>query len=283
MTRAAERLIVCGTKGVNKSPDGCWHQLVLDALKPESVESEDADVGTIWRFSKSRGAAMQELGDKTASPIELPAWLRASVTTKPPALRMLTPSDTSATDEPHRFATGADRASALLRGSLTHRLLQSLPDIAADRRGKAMQAYLARAGRKLPVEEREKISEQVLQVLEHPRFSALYASGSRAEAPIVGRIKLGGETVAVAGQVDRLVVTQDAVLIADFKTNRPAPRRIADVPLAYVRQLALYRAVLEKLYPQRTVRAALIWTEVPDLMELSGDALTAALKQITPA
>ena len=62
MTRAAERLIVCGTKGVNKSPEGCWHQLVLDALKPESVESEDADVGTIWRFSKSTGAPAQEIG-----------------------------------------------------------------------------------------------------------------------------------------------------------------------------------------------------------------------------
>ncbi len=69
----------------------------------------------------------------------------------------------------------------------------------------------------------------------------------------------------------------------DFKTNRPAPRRIEDVPPAYVRQLALYRAVLTKLYPGKRVRAALIWTEVPDLMELSGEALDAALAQVTSA
>ncbi len=56
-------------------------------------------------------------------------------------------------------------------------------------------------------------------------------------------------TVRVSGQVDRLVVTADAVLIADYKSNRPAPRRIEDVPPAYVRQLALYRAVLTRLYP----------------------------------
>ena len=73
----------------------------------------------------------------------------------------------------------------------------------------------------------------------------------------------------MSGQVDRLPVTQDAVLIADFKTNRPAPRQIEEVPSGYVHQLALYRAVLMKLYPDRPVRAALIWTEVPDLMELS--------------
>ena len=97
------------------------------------------------------------------------------------------------------------------------------------------------------------------------------------------RVKIGAETVAVAGQIDRLAVTPDTVLIADFKTNRPAPRRIEDVPPAYLRQLALYRAVLAKLYPGRAVRTALIWTEVPDLMELSADVLEAALVRVTAA
>ena len=87
----------------------------------------------------------------------------------------------------------------------------------------------------------------------------------------------------VSGQIDRLAVTQSSVLIADFKTNRPAPRRIGDVPPAYLRQLALYRAVLQKLYPNKIVRAALIWTEVPDLMELSSEVLDAALAPVTSA
>jgi ATP-dependent helicase/nuclease subunit A len=283
MTRAAERLIVCGTKGVNKSPEGCWHQLVLDALKPESIASEDADVKTIWRFSKSTGAPAQEIGNTSDRQVVVPGWLRAPVKPRPPAVRMLTPSDAGGDDAPHKFATGADRTLALLRGTLTHRLLQSLPDIPQANRAKALQKYLARAGGKLPAADREQLAAQVLRVLEDSRFHALYAPGSRAEAPIVGRIKIGDETVHIAGQVDRLAVTQDSVLIADFKTNRPAPRRIGDVPPAYVKQLALYRAVLEKLYPDRPVRAALIWTEVPDLMELSGEALDTAFTQITPA
>jgi ATP-dependent helicase/nuclease subunit A len=90
-------------------------------------------------------------------------------------------------------------------------------------------------------------------------------------------LDLGGEMVPIAGQVDRLSVTQGAVLIGDFKTNRPPPRRIEEVPSSYVRQLALYRAVLTKLYPDRPVRAALIWTEAPDLMELSAEVLNRAL------
>ena len=54
----------------------------------------------------------------------------------------------------------------------------------------------------------------------------------------------------VSGQIDRLVVTPDAVLIVDFKTNHAPPANAADAPPAYVRQLALYRAVLGRLYPE---------------------------------
>jgi ATP-dependent helicase/nuclease subunit A len=88
---------------------------------------------------------------------------------------------------------------------------------------------------------------------------------------------LGNKTVLISGQVDRLSVTETAVLIGDFKTNRPAPRRIEEVPPTYVRQLALYSAILARLYPDRPLRAALIWTEVPDLMELSAEILERAL------
>jgi ATP-dependent helicase/nuclease subunit A len=76
-----------------------------------------------------------------------------------------------------------------------------------------------------------------------------------------------------------LVVTPDAVLIADFKTGRKTPDRFE----GHAKQLAHYRALLQKIYPGRTVRAALVWTEVPDLMELSADDLDAALASVTLA
>jgi ATP-dependent helicase/nuclease subunit A len=81
--------------------------------------------------------------------------------------------------------------------------------------------------------------------------------------------------------VDRLAVTEESVLIADYKTNRPAPRCLAEVPDAYVAQLALYRAVLGELYPDKRIRAALVWTDVPDLMEISDASLDAALATVT--
>jgi len=270
LTRAAERLLVCGAKGVNKAPAGCWHDLVLGPLQSLSEEDSDAD-GKIWRFRKSASTAKESGAPATEKRMVLPAWLTTNAPPSPPAPMIIRPSD-MADDEPRRGAsTGRD--AARLRGTLTHRLLQSLPDIPVARREKAMEEFLARRGGKLPADQRAALSREVLMVLEHKDFAALFSPGSRAEVPIVGT--LGGEKVT--GQVDRLAVTQDAILIADFKTNRNPPRRIEEVPGSYVKQLAAYRAVLMKLYPGKPVRAALIWTEAPDLMELSPTVLERAL------
>jgi ATP-dependent helicase/nuclease subunit A len=155
--------------------------------------------------------------------------------------------------------------------------MQALPDIAPERRANAARDYLARAAREMSGEDRTQIAAQAVRVTEHSHFAALFGPDSRAEIPVVGRLRIEGEYVRVSGQIDRLVVAGDAVLIADFKTDRAPPARIEDVPEGYVRQLALYRAVLAQLYPDRPIRAALIWTELPELMELSASALDAAL------
>ena len=288
MTRAAERLVICGAKGANKIPDGCWYQLVENALTPDCVaEPADDGGGDVWRYRKTASRNIEpQKSEKNilpaaSKPSSAPKWLTSNASSEISGVRTITPS--SAEDDDARPPAAGGRAAALLRGALVHRLMQSLPDISAERRRKAAQDYLARAGVKLAAEEREQLAEQVMLVLEHPDFYELFTPGSRAEVPIVGRLILGGATVRVSGQIDRLVVTQASVLIADFKTNRPAPRRIEAVPPPYVRQLALYRAVLAKLYPDKPIHAALIWTEVPDLMELSGEALDAALARVTSA
>ena len=78
---------------------------------------------------------------------------------------------------------------------------------------------------------------------------------------------------SISGKIDRLAVTPEKVLIVDYKTNRPPPEAASQVALAYRRQLALYRALLAEIYPGRTVRAFLLWTAVPLLMEIDAKTL----------
>ena len=285
MTRAAERLIVCGTQGAKKIPDGCWYDIVHAALRDRCVEEEaDDGDGEVLRYRKGEaqpGAASERQTSKPSKAAALPCWLSRKAEAEHPAVRTIRPS--SAEEDGARPAPSAGASAALKRGSLVHRLMQSLPDIPAERRASAAADYLSRAGSDLPPEERAKLAIQVMRILDDARFRALFAPGSRTEVPIIGKLDIAGREVRVSGQIDRLAVTPEAVLIADYKTNRPPPSRIGEVPPAYLRQLALYRAVLARLYPGRAVRAALIWTEVPDLMELPAEVLDAALAQVKPA
>src|SRR5690606_24075000 len=103
-----------------------------------------------------------------------------------------------------------------------------LPDIPPERRADTARAYLDRAGRDdFTGLEISKMTAQVLAILGDVRFAPLFGAGSRAEVPIVGRIvRAGRAALRVSGQVDRLLVTPDVVLIADYKTNHAPPRSL---------------------------------------------------------
>ena len=279
MTRARERLIVCGVDGERKRAEGCWYDLVLDALEADCArESADDGEGEVLRYRKTPEvpAAAEPAGKAPAPPMALPDWLTSKAKAASPRARPITPSafvEEPAPMEP--FGPGSARQRAILRGTVVHRLMQSLPNLAPERRGEAARRYLARQ-RDLSATEQDEIAGKVLALLADPRFAPLFAPGSRAEVSIAGRL---GEQ-PLSGQVDRLVVTPQEVLIADYKTNRPAPQSLAEAQSrhgSYVIQLALYRAVLMRLYPDRPVRAALLWTETPELMEIPAETLERAL------
>ena len=77
----------------------------------------------------------------------------------------------------------------------------------------------------------------------------------------------------LSGRLDRLVVSDGAVAIVDYKTNRPPPERPEDVAPVYLRQMAAYRAVLAQIYPGFTIDCCLLWTDGPRLMSLPGALL----------
>jgi ATP-dependent helicase/nuclease subunit A len=130
----------------------------------------------------------------------------------------------------------------------------------------AAAAWLERTGRALGGEACSALIDEVLAVLEHPQHAPLFGPGSLAEVPVGGMI---GERL-LSAQVDRLVVTADAVIIVDYKTDRPAPVRPEAVPGRYLAQMAAYRAALRLIYPSRQVHCAILWSDVPALMVLPG-------------
>jgi ATP-dependent helicase/nuclease subunit A len=283
MTRAADRLIVCGSVGKNKKmPPGCWYDLIeqgLQATDQLTEEPGDLEEMTVRRYRKSAPETGALPAAPAAKPSGLPDWLNQPAPAEAAPKRWLRPSGTG--DEDRRTFTerANERRSAMARGTHVHRLLQSLPDVPVAVRAETTRSYLARQST-LSDKDRAEIARLVLRLLADLQFDRLFLPGSRAEVSIVGHHK--GDPVS--GQVDRLLVTPDEVKIVDYKTNRPAPKSLAEARSKhpdYVRQLALYRAVLAKLYPGRRVRAALLWTDTTNLMEVPGEDLDAALDILT--
>jgi ATP-dependent helicase/nuclease subunit A len=160
-------------------------------------------------------------------------------------------------------------------------MLQSLPELAADRRREAADRYMARNASDWADAERAALADQMIRLIEDARFAPLFAPGGHAEVPVVGRIdRVGRAPLAVSGQIDRLIVTTSEILIADYKTNHAPPRDVAGVPPVYRQQLALYRALLMRLYPGRVVHTALVWTETPEIMEIPAGILDDEMTKI---
>lgn len=287
LTRARDRLYVCGYQGKGEIKAETWHATVGAAMAtlPDAERIAQAGGSQILRLTspqrvvRDAGPAAVPLGE-----VALPAFARTQAPAEPPPLRWLAPSALSdgEGEPPARspLAGAAADRTRFLRGRLIHRLLEMLPGLARDARAGAARAYLALPIHGLDAGAQDEIAETALRIMEDARFAPLFSASSRAEVPVAGLLTTPGGPVPLAGVVDRLAVTDTHVLVIDYKTNRPPPRTADAVPRLYVRQMAAYRQVLRRIYPDRAVECALLWTEGPDLMRIADAAMDEALAEL---
>jgi ATP-dependent helicase/nuclease subunit A len=300
MTRAEDRLIVCGYHGKLARSPATWHSIAERALVGiEETEQRvhEATGEPVYRY-RSRVLPAVEVEEQDAGPaapeaVILPPSLFKELEREDDLPRPLSPSGAFLLVEDAREPVVSSRSPVLdgedepgfaaARGSAIHKLLQVLPDMPPEGRAAAAGRFLGQVAADWDQADRDGAWTQVETVLDDPDFAPLFSPASRAEVAIMGEIVVRGKQRQVSGMIDRLAVTDTAVLVADYKTNRPPPATLAEVPQAYVLQLALYRELLRPLYPGRTVKAALLFTETPELMELPDAALDDVLARLTRA
>jgi ATP-dependent helicase/nuclease subunit A len=292
LTRAEDRLLVCGWQRRRPKtadwPEGCWYDLVAQGFSRAGAAEQPfapADLGappearfagtTLRRLDCAQTEAPKPDGRDAPPPraADLPPWALVPAPAEA-GHAVLAPSAVPAEDEtpaaaPHGSADPTGQR--FRRGRLVHALLQHLPDQDPAAREAAARAFLARPGHGLDAAEQAETLAEVLALLAQPDLADALGPGSLAEAPIAGRL---GDRL-VSGQVDRLLVAPGRVLVLDYKTNRPPPVALEQVPPIYLRQMAAYRAVLRLAFPGRAVDCALVWTHGARLMRLPGELLDA--------
>ena len=275
LTRARDRLIIMG-RGSGRSKagfeDGSWWAVLTETFQRQEAEVREVE-DEVLRFGVDP-TVLPPASTESLAASTVPDWARAAPAPDT-AARFVSPSTMEGAvriPAPSPLAQAGASLGRFRRGDLIHRLLERLPDIAADERPSAALRMLSRE-RDVSNDQRQEMIGSAMAVLDDPRFAPVFAEGSRPEVALTGAV--GG--VAISGRMDRLVVTSEQVLVVDFKSNRPAPARIEDADPAYVLQAALYVSILRQLYPDRPVEAALVWTDGPKLMPVPSAMIDAAL------
>ncbi len=279
LTRAQDRLVVCGAWHRQDSKTGSdkasWYALASQAMERLAATGVAEKTETGYRLGPApRGARNAESSPAPRAPAP-PNWLRQDAPPEPPATQIVSPSSLGDGEPPTNPPFGPGRAERFRRGTLIHQLLEGLPEIAPHSRRKAGRDFLVRQPN-LSRAERGEMLEAAMGVLEDERFFMVFAPGGRAEAPVIGPL---GDRI-VNGRVDRLVLTDNEILIVDYKTDRPAPATPADVGEAYRTQMAAYRCILSQNWPDRPVRCLLVYTDGPKLMEIPAADLDRALQRV---
>jgi ATP-dependent helicase/nuclease subunit A len=286
LTRARDRLILCGRVAADAKEENVkgWYRAIRSGLAHEAVAHKvraTASGGMDFERFGADPVALGAAAIAAADAVVLPAWTQQPPSPEPPATRYASPStawEDGAAVAPSPLA-GAANLGRYRRGEIIHRLLQILPDVQPSERRSAATRLLA-AQAELTDAQRGEMAAAAFGVLDDPVFAEVFAPGSRPEIAIAGTAPQLPADLRISGRVDRLFVGATRVLVADFKTNRPAPRRIEEADGAYVLQMALYWAVLKALFPDRKVEAALVWTDGPKLMTIPEELLAASLVRL---
>ncbi|WP_175868363.1 double-strand break repair helicase AddA [Bartonella gabonensis] len=298
MTRAEDRLFVCGYKG-KKTFSDTWLQLVKKALEPHAVSIKGpAEDIAAWRYCITPPSAVsinQEVAFAKSQDLPpLPAFYSHKVPTEPVLPKPLKPSvaslsieaDTELSSSSKQLFTSpvlgeinTNRAFFIEYGKLIHRLLQYLPDCPPQKRQDYARNYLNIKASHWDKSQREEALRHVWKMLDHIYLRPLFSEYSRAEVLLMGIVKIRGKEQAISGQIDRLYITENSIIFADFKTGIPPENEAAIAPHHWL-QMALYRKLLQAIHPNKDVQALLIYSKEAKIFKLPPEKLEAFLDEI---
>ena len=285
MTRARDRLYVCGWERPRREAQkDCWYKLIFEAMKiigrettSEFLENDSEIIDSkILHISSPQdvkpGASPERLEGLVFRP--LPAWSYSNPSPEARSTQYRTPSAVGLDLPVSSPLEIEDDMNRFKRGKIIHHLLQWLPDLPVSSHITRVEKYLSLPSFSLSIDEKRKLSEEIFSVLNNKVFFDLFSGDSLAEVPITGNMASpDGNKQVITGQIDRLVIDEYVLSIIDYKTNRQVPNTPEETDSKYLMQMGAYRKILKNVYPEKSIKCYLLWTNGPHLMELPDELL----------
>ncbi len=246
LTRARDRLVLCGVAGKMADKAGRWMHLAQAAFSKlradgdltERLNAEGESEAQIYQLKALPEVASPE-PEIARTEVPLPLWLFERMELAAFGSSLLPPPSRPSEEE----RTGPD-AMARALGTLVHRLIEILPEISPTEREPAARRIIAEDPLAFPAEMVGAMITEARAVLDHPYLADVFGPHSRAEVPITGMI----DGLRINGRIDRMVVDATQVTIVDFKTTRPVPRHAGEIPPHHIKQLKSYGRLMAPLF-----------------------------------
>ncbi len=262
ITRAENELYVCDCAKRSKSKENSWYEILKQAVENSGAKRKRSDnidgdilyVGDDDNFNLNIEDCSATANDESSISDNVENILRniSKNKEKDGEIKIINPSTYYAENSlknPH------ENSENIEKGKLVHKLLEILPDSPRNEWGDIVNIYLKNK------DNIEEIKSITLKVLNNKEFNFLFSENSKAEVPVFGNI----DGNIISGQIDRLAIVNDAVYIVDYKNTNSLPKF---PPKRYIKQLELYKKLLEKIYNDKVIKCFILWTAFGKIEEV---------------
>lgn len=275
LTRAKDYLYIMGYQGI-KTPDAdSWYLRVEEVMEALGGPCE-TPFGIGKSYSNTRSQKPRDSVVTTPSAKEtflsLPAWAYT------PAEEEVSPVISS--DSTRIKSEAYDQLYQ--RGIIIHALFEHLPTISENDRISAATHIVRQLGISLSTETLTTYISEVVSVLTHKDYQIFFTHEALTEVPVSGTLLIEDKPMIIHRRIDRLVLTEESVYILDYKTHVSPPKDVHIIPDTYLTQMREYIALVQAIYPDKCVSAALLWTRGPHLSWVdTNDILTKTKRVLT--
>lgn len=261
LTRARQMLIVSAAVTPDKAERG-WYGLLRAQWDNENCLA----TGSAWihRTGTSPARARETMSTATPSLVEVDSRLTQPLHPTPRLIR-IAPSR-SLVEHDVQNVTDPDGRR---RGIGIHRLLEWLTTPPVRTRAQLLAGLARELQRDADDPELAEWLQEAEAVVQAPHLAPLFDAAAHeriyAEVPLH---YYTGDT-RVDGIIDRLLLDPDSAHIIDYKTHGIDATQAEATAQRYREQLRLYAEGVRKLWPQRQVRASILFTQCRVLVDLA--------------
>lgn len=261
ITRARQLLYISGVKPRRTNELG-WYGAIRQGLDP----LQESDPGTALILHSNRMPDTATAVETSVSSITEIEPALAYPLTLQPLMHEIAPSYGTGSPAMEGQPTDED---GRLRGLVIHRLLQNLCEMQSHEKKGVISTVAAEFGLSPVSPTFREWHKECEDLLERDSLKAVFRPPAGVEALNEVPIIYALDGVTVHGIIDRLLLFPDSIWVVDYKSHRRATAENLHILAGpYHRQLAYYSAGVKQLWPEKEVRAFLLFTRCGQMHEI---------------